>query len=90
MSSNNLHNCKRCGYCCLSGCCSRGIESSKTSVCKFLKINDDMTTSCAHVDNGDSNGISIGLGCVLQSIPDVYSYYAGMYEKEKLNLKYQQ
>ncbi len=56
------------------GCCSEGIENDE-GICKFLKINDDNTTSCELVIKNNYKNISIGKGCVLQNDERIYKYY---------------
>jgi len=71
---NKFYKCVRCGACCISGCCHEGIET-EDSVCKFLIINDDLTTSCKLVLKNKHKNISIGKGCVLQKSDEIYKYY---------------
>jgi hypothetical protein len=57
---NKFYKCLRCGSCCIMGCCDEGVENPVTGVCKYLVINDDLTTSCNLVMKNKHKGITIG------------------------------
>ena len=46
---NKDSKCKRCGLCCMVGFCTNG-EMGDHGQCKYLKVNEDMTTTCEVIE----------------------------------------
>ena len=65
--------CTRCGVCCISfGVCSLGEGNILEGCCKYLQINDDLTTTCKLLEeNPDlAETLGIGAGCIPKHLPD--------------------
>lgn len=69
-----MKNCKKCGACCISGCCPEGIEN-EFGLCEYIKIVDNKTILCKKVVDKNYLNITIDEGCILQEYPDVYEIY---------------
>lgn len=71
--------CIRCGICCLNELCGYG-EYNKDSICKFLIVHKDLTTTCRLIKNGAADSL-LRYGCILRKFPEMYNLYVRIHEK---------
>lgn len=69
-----MKKCKKCGACCVIGCCPEGIED-KNGYCVYMKIIDNDTILCQLILDNKAKHITIGKGCFLQTNHNIYKYY---------------
>lgn len=70
-------HCKRCGLCCILGCCTMGTEDPETDICKHLIINTDLTTTCSLLLHKTVTPLQIGIskGCIIRTFsngPEIF------------------
>ena len=76
--------CYRCGMCCYVGSCTRGNSAGLWGRCSYLKVNDDLTTSCT---NSEAMREMVGLGCLLLNNAHIRKLHEDMYSENLLEFK---
>ena len=72
--------CIRCGLCCIAGCCWAG-EEDEFGICKFLLVNQDLTTTCTKIrDDTVVRGSLIGTGCFVRRSQTIVDGYLEVYD----------
>lgn len=82
-----LPTCIRCGMCCIVAPCHVE-EGSNLGYCKYLTVNDDLTTTCERIKVNDlARRNMVGTGCLIRCNEEIYNLHLEEYSVEKVKRK---